>query len=212
MNQHLISNGMKKGLFIIFEGGEKVGKTTQLRHAQEYLERRGFTVVLTHEPGGGDPAIRQKLLDKTGHVTPEEELDYFCVDRALHINNIIAPALENNAVVLCDRFEPSTIAYQGYGRGIDIDLIKKKSANARRDVVPNRIILLDANPEQVLSREEATSRFDIENMEFHKKVREGFLIQAREQPTHWRIIDATKPVEEVWRTIKQILINEVRPR
>ena len=196
---------MKKGLFIVFEGGEKVGKTTQLRHAKEYLESKGNTVILTHEPGGGDTEIRKKLLDKKSIVTPEEELDLFCQDRALHVLNIIRPALEKNNIVLCDRFEFSTIAYQGYGRGMDLTLIKKKSAEARRGLQPDKIILLDADPNVALVREEATSRFDAESLDFHQRVRNGFLAQAHEDPVHWRIVDAAQPLETVWEEIKKFI-------
>ncbi|TSC79826.1 MAG: dTMP kinase [Parcubacteria group bacterium Gr01-1014_29] len=196
---------MKRGIFIVFEGGEKVGKTTQLKRAKQFLEEKYYSVVLTHEPGGGDPALREKLLDKKGTLTPEEELDYFCRDRALHINNIIAPALENGTIVLCDRFEPSTIAYQGYARGIDLELIKKKSAAARYGMWPNLIILLDADPAAVLSREEATSRFDAETLDFHHRVRYGFLAQAKNDPVHWRIVDAEQPLDVVWKNVKKYL-------
>lgn len=194
---------MKRGLFIVFEGGEKVGKTTQIRLLKDYLAGKGYTVVVSKEPGGGDPAIREKLLDKKGVLTPEEELDLFCRDRALHMANVVRPALANGAMVLCDRFEPSTIAYQGYGRNIDIALIKQKSADARQDIWPNLIILLDANPETVLPREEATSRFDAETLDFHKRVRKGFLAQAAEDPSHWRVIDVEKSIEKVWLEVKK---------
>jgi len=117
---------MKKGLLIDFEGGEFTGKTTQLRRARTYLEEKGYTVLATHEPGGGDPQIRQKLLEAREKLTPEQELDLFCEDRRLHVQNLIRPALAEGKIVLLDRFEPSTIAYQGYGRGLPIDRIKQK--------------------------------------------------------------------------------------
>jgi len=196
---------MSGNKLIVFEGGEKVGKTTQLARAKEYLTAKGHSVILTHEPGGGDPDIRKKLLDTKGILTPEEELDLFCKDRALHITNVIQPALERGAVILCDRFEPSTIAYQGYGRGIDLTLIKRKSAEARRGIQPDFIFLLDADPQKVLSREEATSRFDAEKLDFHTRVRQGFLVQAADDPDHWRIIDAGQPVEVVWKDIEKHL-------
>ncbi|OGZ46645.1 MAG: dTMP kinase [Candidatus Ryanbacteria bacterium RIFCSPHIGHO2_02_FULL_45_13b] len=190
-------------MFIVFEGGEKVGKTTQLARAKHYLEAQTYTVVFTHEPGGGDQDIRKKLLNKKSILTTEEELDLFCRDRALHIENIIKPALKKSALVLCDRFEPSSIAYQGYGRGMNIEHIREKSKQARQDIWPDLILLLDADPNIVLSREEATSRFDAEKIEFHQKVRQGFLAQAAEDPTRWRVIDATKSMEEVWQEIKK---------
>ena len=196
---------MDKGLFIVFEGGEKTGKTTQLKHAKQYLEEKGYQVILTHEPGGGDPNIRKVLLDKKGVLTPEEELDYFCADRALHVDNVIIPALEKSKIVLCDRFEPSTIAYQGYGRRMDRELIKEKSLKACRGIQPDYIILLDADPEIALRREEATNRFDAEHMDFHQRVREGFLAQAHRDPARWGVIDATQAIEAVWENIKQHL-------
>ncbi len=196
-----------KGLFIVFEGGEKVGKTTQLKRAKEYLEKLKFSVVLTHEPGGGDPDIRKKLLDKKEVLTPEEELDLFCHDRTLHVENVVKPALERNKVVLCDRFEPSTIAYQGYGRGIDIARIEKKSKKTRQNIWPNLILLLDADPRIMLTREEATSRFDAEKLDFHKRVRKGFIAQAAKDPIHWRILNAARSIETVWEEIKAHLDN-----
>ena len=194
---------MTKSMFIVFEGGEKVGKTTQIALLETYLLERGHTVVKTKEPGGGDPHIREKLLNMRSQLTPEEELTLFCEDRALHIQNIIKPALEKNQIILCDRFEPSTIAYQGYARGIDITLIKKKSEIARQSIWPDVIILLDADPKKVLPREEATSRFDAEKLEFHEQVREGFLAQARENPAEWHIIDATQSIEHVHEGVKR---------
>jgi len=194
---------MQKGILIDFEGGEKVGKTTQIRKAKECLESLGYPVLVTHEPGGGDPHIREKLLDMKGKVTPEQELDLFCQDRKLHVDNLLRPSLETGTVVLLDRFEPSTIAYQGYARGISLDLIRQKSAEARGEIWPDVIILLDADPAIALKREEATSRFDAEKIEFHQKVRAGFLAQAKEDTAHWRIIDASSPIEEVWEDVKK---------
>ena len=194
---------MEKALFIVFEGGEKVGKTTQIRLLETYLTQKGYDMVVTKEPGGGDPDIRKKLLNKKGILTPEEELDLFCRDRALHIENVVKPALQNNKIVLCDRFEPSTIAYQGYGRGMDIAHIREKSKQVRQNIWPDLILLLDADPETVLSREEATSRFDAENLDFHQRVRKGFLAQATADPTRWRVIDATRSIEEIHKEVKK---------
>lgn len=194
---------MSQGIFIVFEGGEKVGKTTQIKLAGSYLEQRGHVVVRTHEPGGGDPNIRNKLLNTTGALTPEEEVNLFCEDRRLHVEHVVRPALEAEYIVLCDRFEPSTIAYQGYGRGMDINFIREQSANARGDISPDLVILLDADPAAVLVREEATTRFDAEDMPFHTRVREGFLAQAREDPAHWRVVDATQSKEIVWNEIQR---------
>lgn len=196
---------MNKGLFIDFEGGEFVGKTTQIRRAKAYLESKGFNVITTHEPGGGDPQIREKLLDAKGKLSPEEELDLFCEDRQFHVENIIRPALDEGKIVLCDRFEPSTIAYQGYGRGLSRELIKQKSARARWDIWPDCIILLDADPVTAFSRAEAVTRFEQEDFDFHNRVREGFLAQVKEDPKHGCLIDATPSEEKVWQKVKECL-------
>ena len=194
---------LSQGVLILFEGGEKVGKTTQIAHTKEYLETKGYPVLVSYEPGGGDPNIRAKLLDMKGTVTPEQELHLFCEDRALHVKNVLIPALQQKKVVLLDRFEPSTIAYQGYARGMSIDYIKKQSAHVRNNIWPDIIFLLDADPKTALAREEATSRFDAEKIDFHKKVREGFLAQTKEDPARWHIIDATQSREHVWQDIKK---------
>jgi len=192
-----------QGMLILFEGGEKAGKTTQIAYTKEYLKAHGYTVLSSHEPGGGDPSIRTKLLDMKGVLTPEEELNLFCRDRALHIQNTIIPALQEKKIILLDRFEPSTIAYQGYARGISIDHIKKKSARARKGIWPDIIFLLDADPKMILTREEATSRFDAEKIDFHEKVRNGFLAQAKEDSATWHIINALQTREDVWEAIKK---------
>lgn len=201
-----------KGVFIDFEGGEKTGKSTQVKRAAEYLRRAGFKVVETREPGGGDPEIRKKLLDTGGKLTPEEELDLFCMDRRLHVQNIIKPALKEGKIVLCDRFEPSTVAYQGYGRGIDLDLIWRKSEKARQGIWPDMIIFFDGNPEVLLRREIGTTRFDNENLDFHIRVRRGFLEIAKTDPYYYPIINAELPIEEVWQNVKACIDNLIKDK
>ena len=206
---------MKKGLLIDFEGGEFTGKTTQLRRARTYLEEKGYTVLATHEPGGGDPQIRQKLLEAREELTPEQELDLFCEDRRLHVQNLIRPALAEGKIVLLDRFEPSTIAYQGYGRGLPIDRIKQKSSDARHGVWPDLIILLSANPARVMNRAPLatrTDRFEKEKLVFHRRVWRGFLAQAAEDKKRWRVIDATLSKEEVWKNVKTCLDEFIAAR
>lgn len=203
---------MAKGVFIVFEGGEKVGKTTQIGYLKTFLEARGFSVLTTKEPGGGDPAIREKLLALGTTLTGEQELELFCKDRQLHVENHIAPALMKGIMVLCDRFEPSGIAYQGYGRGLDITRVREKSRAARGDIYPDLTLLLDADPQKVLARTEATSRFDAERIGFHQRVREGFLAQAATDPEHWRIIDATKSIEKVSENIQQYVAELLQKR
>jgi dTMP kinase len=203
---------MKKGLLIVFEGGEFVGKTTQQKRAKAYLEEKGYDVITTHEPGGGDPRIREKLLDVKREISPEEELSLFCEDRRLHAQNVIRPALEEGKIVLLDRFEYSTISYQGYGRGLALDLIKKKSAKARGNVEPDLVILLNANPAMVSNRAPAATRFEKEGPAFHRRVWLGFLLQAAEDRKRWRVIDATLPEEEVWQEVKKYLDQLISER
>ena len=204
---------MKKGLFIVFEGGEFVGKTTQQKRAKIYLESKGLEVVATHEPGDGDPDIREKLLDAKGKISPEEELNLFCEDRRLHMQNVIGPALDEGKIVLSDRFEYSTISYQGYGRGLPLDHIKKKNTEARGDAKPDLVLLLSADPFMVFQREKtAKDRFEKENLAFHQRVWLGFLVQAAEDRKRWRVIDATLSEEEVWQEVKKYLDQLISSR
>ena len=192
------------GLFIDFEGGEKAGKSTQLKRAAEYLRSLGIKVAETREPGGGDIHIREKLLDaKNKNLTAADELDLFCEDRRLHVQNVILPALARNETVLCDRFEPSSIAYQGYGRGLNLNLIKSKSAKSRQGVWPDLIFLLDGDPEKLLLREALTTRFDQESLDFHRRVRNGFLEMASADPDTYVVVNAELPLEDVWQKVKE---------
>jgi len=191
-----------RGIFILFEGGEKVGKSTQVKLVDAYFKKIGYSSVVSREPGGGDPNIRQKLLHSEKPLTAKEELALFCEDRRLHVENFIIPALNAKKIVLLDRFEPSSIAYQGYGRGLSVSTIRRESAKARQGIWPDLIILLDADPEFAHKRAEATTRFDKEGPEFHLRLREGFLAQAKKDPKRWRIIDASL-------TEKQVFLNVV---
>lgn len=197
---------IRGGIFIIYEGGDKSGKTTQLKRTADYLQEKGLDVIITKEPGGGDPLIREKLLDPNIHRTPEEERDLFCEDRRLHAENVIIPALAKGQIVLCDRFEPSTVAYQGGGGGLQIEFIREKSKEARNGVWPDLILLYDLAPEEAFKRfkegEKKTS-FEKKGMDYHHRVRETFLAQAREAKNGWRIIDAAPSEEEVWEQTKK---------
>src|SRR3989344_3322668 len=178
---------MKKGIFIVFEGGEKVGKTTQIRLLTEYLTGKGYKLFVSKEPGGANPAIREKLLAMKNKLTGEEEFELLCEDRKLHIDNFIRPSLEAGKVVILDRFDSSSIAYQGYGRGVPLESLGRRIAELRNGTHPDLTILLDADPEKVLPRDIATARFDAEKIEFHQRVREGFRAQAVENPQTWRV-------------------------
>ncbi|OGZ29076.1 MAG: dTMP kinase [Candidatus Niyogibacteria bacterium RIFCSPHIGHO2_01_FULL_45_28] len=196
-----------RGIFIVFEGGDFCGKTTQSRRLYEDLKSLGLDVVWTKEPGGTPEGleIRQKLLH--GNISPEEELDLFCEDREIHYRTVIRSALERGAVVICDRTEYSTIAYQGAGRGYDIAEIKRKSGKARGGIEPDLIILADCDPETLKSRAEkrgeTLTRFEKLGMDFHHRVRKSFLDQAEEKPEKWRVLDASRSIDEIYEDVKK---------
>jgi dTMP kinase len=206
---------LKRGKLIVFEGGEYAGKTTQLKILAEKLRQEGYSVVETKEPGCATEkcqAIRKILVDPNKNISPEEELDLFIKDREDHFKKIVIPALRSGKIVLCDRCSPSTISYQHYGRGLDITDILVKDAKARHNIGFDLVILLDIDPVVAASRRSAESRFELENMEFHQKVRNGYLEQARHDPEHWLVIDATKPTEvvseEIWKRVASIFSRQ----
>ncbi|MEK7567016.1 MAG: dTMP kinase [Patescibacteria group bacterium] len=196
-----------RGIFIVFEGGDFCGKTTQSKRLYEDLKARGLDVVWTKEPGGTPEGleIRQKLLH--GNIPPEEETDLFCQDRKIHYEKVIKPALERGATVLCDRNEYSTIAYQGGGRGYDVAEIKRKSGEARNGIEPDLIILTDCNPEtlkeRIEKRGETLTRFEKLGMDFHHRVRKSFLDQAAQDPQKWRVLDASRSIDEIYEDVKK---------
>ncbi|RME09180.1 MAG: dTMP kinase [Ardenticatenia bacterium] len=198
---------MRRGLFITFEGPEGAGKTTVIRAVAEHLRQHGYNVVLTREPGGtpiGDQ-IRTVLLSPDNHAMhPETELLLFSAARAQHVRERILPALEEGAIVLCDRFADSTLAYQGYGRGLDLPALHTITQFATGGLTPDLTILLDIDPAQGLARRRAASaqgaewnRIDNDELALHQRVREGYLRLAAENPERWVVVDASAPVDDV---------------
>src|SRR5262245_6899293 len=184
------------GRLIAFEGTEGAGKSTQMRAAAEALRADGHRVELTVEPGGTPlgKQLRQLLLH--GEETAPQalaELFLYLADRAQHVAQVIAPALAAGALVLTDRFSGSTIAYQGYGRGLDLDLVTRADAWARSGVTPHRVILLDCPVHLGLQRARGHDRFHAELEAFHERVRRGFHAQAAAAPDSWRTVDASQP-------------------
>jgi dTMP kinase len=196
-------------LFITFEGIEGSGKTTQLALLAERLRRRGLKVLTTREPGGCPiaDAIRRILLDPANHgMAPRAELLLYAAARAQHVAEVILPALAEEQVVLCDRYTDATLAYQGYGRHLDMGLIEHLNEIASEGCRPDLTLLLDmpesAGLERALQRNAtqdlvSEGRFEQETRAFHGRVREGYLELARRQPGRFRIIDARGAVEEV---------------
>jgi dTMP kinase len=202
------------GLFVAFEGGEGVGKTTQARLIAIWLREQGYDVVTTHEPGATKLGMRLRaLLLDTAHagMSPHAEALLYAADRAEHVAKVIDPALERGAVVLTDRYIDSSLAYQGAGRGLLTSEIARLNSWATEGREPDLTVLLDMDPEQGLSRRTSSAdRLEAEPLDFHRRVRAGFLALARSKPDHYLILDAAAPVGEITEHIKD-RIREVLP-
>jgi dTMP kinase len=203
------------GLFITFEGGEGCGKSTQSRLLLKKLEQQNIPVVLTHEPGGtalGNELRKTLKRKRDSSISPQAELFLLAASRAQLIAEVIRPALEEGKVVLCDRFTHSTMVYQGYGRGLDFTAIKMVNNMATRYLNPDLIILLDISPEQGLARKRSLKdRFELEDLSFHRRVREGYLKMATAEPDRWLVIDASLPkgknAEVIWDRVSRLLLS-----
>jgi dTMP kinase len=192
-----------RGVFLAFEGGEGTGKTTQMRVLADDLAGRGYRVVVTHEPGDTKVGaqLRQLLLDPATSVTAQTEALLYAADRAEHVANVVAPALASGAVVISDRYLDSSIAYQGYGRRLDIGEITRTSLWATGGLVPDLTLLLDLPPEDGLRRARGrggrADRLEAEAMEFHTRVRAGFRTLAQAAPARYAVIDAAGAPDQV---------------
>ena len=198
-------------LFITFEGGEWSGKSTQARRLYRRLHQLAVPVLLTHEPGVtaiGKKVTRWLKWHRELEVSPLTELLLFNVSRAQLVNEVIEPALESGQIVICDRFADSSVAYQGYGRGIDIDIVKKTNDIATSGLKPDLTFLLDMTVEAAFLRKKDTGdRFEMEAAEFHQRVRRGYLEMSQTEPERWCVIDGTLEKEE----ITGIIWEKVRP-
>ena len=185
---------------IAFEGPEGAGKSTQMHRAAETLRRDGYRIEETFEPGGSvlGARLRELLLHgRDATPAPLAELFLYLADRAQHVQQVIAPALAAGAIVLTDRFSASTLAYQGYGRGLDLDLVVRADAWARGGVEARLNILFDCPVRVGLQRARGDDRFHAEEEAFHERVRAGFAALAAAQPAAWRVIDSTQTVDDV---------------
>ncbi len=195
-------------MFITFEGIEGSGKTTQQRLVADALRANGRTVVMTKEPGGTPLAdrIRAILLDSANVIDPIAEVFLFAASRRQHTMEVIEPALERGEVVLCDRYADSTLAYQGFGRLIDLDRLRTLNDWATDALVPHATLLFDLPEEIGLGRANSRNavatrdegRFEAEDLRFHRRVREGYLAMAVAEPKRYRVVDANGTVDEVF--------------
>ena len=199
---------MKKGLFITFEGADGCGKTTQLKLAAEYLQNKGEIVLVTREPGakGLGEKLRDILLNYDGVVSDRCEAFLFLADRAQHIDTIVTPAVESGKIVLCDRHIDSTVAYQGYGRGQDIEQINKLNMLATGNKKPDLTIVFDVDVETSMARVGAEKdRMESAGREFFNRVRFGYLEIAKQEPERVRVLDATKSIEDVQKDVIKLI-------
>lgn len=208
--------------FITFEGGDGSGKTTQLKALESYLTARGKSCLSTREPGGTSVGrLLRRVLLEVGkrRITSATELFLYLADRAQHIHEVIIPALEQGKIVLCDRHTDSTLAYQGYGRGIDLQLLRRLNDMASQGIKPDLTLLLDCPVEIGLSRTaqrrsqtaagQSEDRFEREKLDFHERIRAGFLELARAEPDRFRIINAAGSAQAVAEDIKNIIEREL---
>jgi len=196
--------------FISFEGIEGSGKSTQVKALAEYLRSKGHKVIETVEPGGTmiGNKIRALLLEPENHMDPMAELLLYYSSRAQHVREIIYPAILDNSIVITDRFIDSTVAYQGYARGLDLGLINKLNEIVVPDMKPSLTFLLDMDVEEGLRRNrqaQKEDRFELETVEFHNHVRKGFHQIAAEEPERIKIVDASVSAKEVSRKVIEIL-------
>lgn len=205
---------MKKGLLITFEGTEGGGKTTQIQKIAKYLQSCGRKILLLREPGGTrvSEAIREIILNKEfTEMADSTELLLYLAARAQIVNEKILPALRKGMVVICDRFEDSTLAYQGYGRGISLKAIQEVSKLlVRGPLRPDLTILLDIDPEKGMNRGGRHDRMERQSIAFHQKVRKGFLDLAKKNAKRYRVIDARRPIEEIALEIEEVVAKCLR--
>ncbi|GAB0057250.1 Thymidylate kinase [Candidatus Magnetaquicoccaceae bacterium FCR-1] len=194
--------------FVTFEGGEGAGKSSQMAGVAGRLRGLGVEVVTTREPGGCQMAERIRELvvgGGPGAFDPRAEWLLMLAARIEHLRAVIRPALARGSWVLCDRFSGSTVAYQGYGRGLDLAWMGEVHRFVQEGLEPDRVILLDVDPEVGLGRALGANRFERESSGFHRRVRAGFLAMAGADPERWRVVDAhaDKAVvaEAVWRAV-----------
>jgi dTMP kinase len=203
------------GLFIAFEGGEGCGKSTQSRLLLKKLEQQNIPAVLTHEPGGTalGNELRKALKVKRGSsISPRAELFLVAASRAQLMAEVIRPALEEGRIVICDRFTYSTLVYQGYGRGLELSFVETVNNIATQNLKPNLTILLDISPDQGLARKRSLrDRFELEDLSFHQRVREGYLKMVAAESERWLVIDASLPkvkiAEIIWDRVSKLLPN-----
>lgn len=196
---------MRRGVFITFEGGEGLGKSTQISLLAKQLRKLGAKVIVTREPGGTPEAEKLRRILKEEPLSPLAEVFVVEASRAEHVEKLIEPALKRGMIVLCDRFQESTLVYQGLVQGISQKLIQQANRMATSGLSPNRIILLDGGTQRLRNRSKK-DKFDSAGQKFHRDVRKAYLKLAKTSP-RWRIFDA----EQDRLTLHHKIFQDVKP-
>jgi len=215
-------NHQYSGWFITFEGPEGSGKSTQSQMLCEYLKKNGHDVVMTFEPGGTPIAnqIRSVLLSRENvKMVPRCEMFLYAASRAQHVSEVVIPHIQKGGIVICDRFTDSSIAYQAYGREIGYDIVNSIQDTATYGIKPDITIMLDIETDIGLDRtfrkrnpnkiEQSADRIELENIEFHTKVRDGYLKLAAKEPGRIRVFDANATTEAIFEAIKNYIQKEI---
>jgi dTMP kinase len=203
------------GRLITVEGIDGAGKSTQVERLAALLAGRGHRLVGTREPGATalGHELRRVVLGREIGLSPDAELLLFLADRAEHVATVIKPALEAGALVLCDRFADSTLAYQGYGRGRDLARVRRWNADASAGVEPDLTLLLDCPIELGAGRRHRqTDRYHVLDRDFHERVRQGFLAEAAAAPTRIRVIDASRDLDAVTAEVAGVTLEWLAAR
>ena len=203
------------GALIAFEGVEGAGESTQLDRLRDELERRGHEVVVTREPGGTPVGerVREVLLDPAVDLDARAEALLFAAARAQLVEQVIRPALERGAVVLCDRYLDSSLAYQGGGRGLGRDPVQEVNRFATGGLLPDLVVLLDLDPAEGLGRNTASrDRIEVEGLGFHRRVREAFCELAAGDPGRFAVVDAAAPADQVAAAVLAAALRHLEER
>lgn len=200
------------GMFITLEGPDGSGKTTQAHLVFDWLRHQGQDVLLTREPGGSDigDQVREVLHDSSNSaMAPQTEFLLYSASRAQHVAQLILPSLKAGRIVISDRYADSSLAYQGYGRGLDLEMLRLITAFATQGLKPDLTLYFDIPAGDGLQRRllsgEAWNRMDAEALAFHRRVRTGYLELANAEPDRWKVIDASRSISDVQRDVRSVV-------
>jgi len=202
------------GIFITLEGIDGSGKSTQARLLLDWVRRQGRGVQLTREPGGTEVGaqLRRLVLSPENLITPEAELFLYLADRSLHVAQVVRPALEAGEIVICERYTDSTLAYQGYGRGLDLGLLRRLNDIATGGLLPDLTIILDITPSQARLDATRLDRLESEGREFGERVAEGFRALARAEPERIGLVDGRAEIDVVHTEVTELVSGLLRKR